>query len=1432
MVGKSAALRCLARIGLFAVVCALLLVPAVAGAADVSFPFLGAQTQATWAIQGFSVQWALFGGLSGSDGSPLYFLALTAVLVGAMMVVFNDKFQNFTTLGPWFLLVIVMIFAPYNSRLVFTPIGAGDCSGGARATVAGKGNLTPVNLCGFTPQVVAMHVGNVISVLIYEVMKNKDMIGQVDQIINQTAIVADPMIQNVPPQAVKELAQFKNACPNVTDVGPMNAGAGGSTVPGTGATGSLGKLNSSVGDFFNAGAVGARHVAANRPAIILYNSKPSAWNDQQWMEYKNGLKVLHNSYGGGGNTREIVDTSGGESGQVPVATAVEQIIANMRANAPAEPGPGDVAYYFGKADSPETPLMSDTYLAANRSKVATSDVDMVAAYNAGMKDTSRGKIGYLTQLAGSEEGAYLNQMKTGWGVFYSESINGRMSDAWRSKDSDVFGYIPGLNGGTPKAEESANSGWFPGTTFYVRSVGVQRPTYSCEMYGHDVARSVLAQTLTRGQGTNQEDSVCWNNTIRALFDSKMSAADNLPEGYCASGSNLPGNLKQALVSEGGSKDALVNILLKPVLASAAMKGENAGVGGIANGMYGEMGTGITKLMGLSGKTGDAYNGLGGIAASIGQAFASVAGYLSGLKAVATVMVLRSLVEIAFVAVVIVTPLMFLMGVLIPSNAMGMLITVTMGVLVLRLVPATLIIIDTVVTLVMQGAVAASGGGMDEIYTRGIILYAAAGMYTGVIGLTMLIMFKMGSADNFTKLTQLDNAAEQIASTGTKVLTALMTTAGAIAASGALGAVAGSISGKGKAAGAKEFMAESAVKTLGNVNSRMATAAGGAVTDAMTPPPGVKKEDWDKLSAEEKLKHKGIYDSQAATGIDKGEWDKMSMSQREEAFKKLDESKQTEAVAAQAGKAAYLEEERKKAEASTKGLGDKEKEEKIADHMVKAEAAWSSGSVDQNKYVNEAKKTAANDIRTGATALAEGKYGPMSGFGKKLAGMGGMVDGAMATMSGAAWGGLSGLRGGWEAFGEISAIPGAKVIGEILNEGKQAPQRAAAARAMATKYAGKDVGAFKTLGLPLVSGGLRGSMESSAAKQKYFEQEVGVWGTGMAAKGTNKMQSVVSAVTKAGEAKATGTAFAASGLGNMTTADAVLKASIGANEKMASEASQMRWLRELDRHLNDTIGRGVGKLAAAAGEEKGRYSVFENVKGSYVSEAKSRAFRSVFGIKSVDDELDIGSASEDITEAVKEAKKKGSFKKALARRAKLMAPYTDGDDEMFVELVKAGVPQAVASAKRKGASFTTRKHGAHSFINPLDGFMGQGQSTINRVVREKAELANPKSRINLAALNSAFSEVLGDFVAKVGNDEIKVNDRGGGMIAMGIDAKRMQGIADSAFKKLEATMSAENKAMIAGELAAFKEIYMARIDKATTSKDGLFVFDDMKIDKTP
>lgn len=1367
MVGKSAALRCLARIGLFAVVCALLLVPAVAGAADMVFPFMGAQNQATWAIQGFSVQWALFGGLSGSDGSPLYFLALTAVLVGAMLVVFNQKFQNFSTLGPWFVLVIVMIFAPYNSRLLFTPVSSGDCTGGAKVASVVDGKVT--NVCGFTPQVVAMHVGNVISVLIYEVLKNKDMLGLIEDILARTAIVSDPIVQNIPPQAVAELATFKKSCPNVLNIGPkwwMSKKAGAPAGAAEGAWNTPINLFVENNGFFGPGTTGARHVAASRPAIVLYKAKPDAWTDRMafgggggriWDSYKNGLKVLYNAYSPT-KAGQIVDADTGVAGEVPVAAAVDAITTAIRVGNPTV---GDLAYHVSVAPDPNSTELTDDYLLQLRSNMAVGKNDMRADYFKGSGDESIGKLGHFAMLMKSNKD--LMEMPVGWGQFFSESIPSeiRARDARLWESIGIFGYIP-----TIAAAHYLTSTLTADTE--VKTAAVQYPMYSCMEYAHNVARSIFAQTLTEGAGTDAENSTCWNPLVNFIFDESTTelpnnagtSEDPATKIYTCNGngSNLARNVTNVINKDGVSKDSVINALLQPILASASMKASSGGNGlsDLAEQAYGQSArTGLSTLFGgASALTGsnapsNGWSWLTDATATVGQAVAGAMGYLSGLQAAATVTVLKSLVEIAFVAILIVTPLMFLMGLLIPSNAMGMLITVVMGVLVLRLVPATLTIIDAVVGMVMQGAIAASGGGFDQFYTTGIILYAAAGMYTGVIGLTMLLMFKLGSADNFTKLQQLDNAADQIASAGTKVVSALLTTAGAIGLSGALGAAKGAISkdSKGKWDGAKEFMAESAVQTLGKVNSRMSQAAGGAVTDAMTPPHGVKKEDWDKLSAEEKLKHKGIYESKPA-GVSDGDWDKMSMAQREEQFKKLSESEQAAVVAKQAGKAAYMEEERKKAEDAAAGKGDKEKEQSIADHMVKAEADWATA--DQDKYVNKAKETAAKDIRAGATALAEGKYGPMSGFGKKLGGLGGLVDGTMATMSGAAWGGLSGLRGGWEAFGEISAIPGAKVVSEILNEGKQAPQRAAAARAMAAKAnGGKALGAFKTLGLPLVYGGMRGEMESAAAKQKYFDQEVGVWGSGIAAKGTNKMQSVYSAVTKGGEAQATGNAFAMSGLGNVTTAQAALRASVSANEKMASEAANLKWLQELDRHLNDTIGRGIGKLASAAGAEKGRSAAFDTVKGSYLNEAKSRAFRDVFGIKSVGGELSIDDSAAEIFEAVKDVKKKGVLRKTALVRARATSAMP-GADDVEMDVLKSVATDGARHARSQSFTFNDVKIGdglSGTFTNPRELLMGYVEGAGRRI--------KATQDIDLGKLTGAM-DMFNKCMVQVGKSN-KVND---------------------------------------------------------------------------
>jgi hypothetical protein len=95
-----------------------------------SFPDLGfLNEQVTTLLIAFYQQSYFFELIAGQvDGADtnLYFLALTAGLIGALMILLIRKFQKLEVIIPWLLVLILTLLGPYASSLLFYKIGVDD----------------------------------------------------------------------------------------------------------------------------------------------------------------------------------------------------------------------------------------------------------------------------------------------------------------------------------------------------------------------------------------------------------------------------------------------------------------------------------------------------------------------------------------------------------------------------------------------------------------------------------------------------------------------------------------------------------------------------------------------------------------------------------------------------------------------------------------------------------------------------------------------------------------------------------------------------------------------------------------------------------------------------------------------------------------------------------------------------------------------------------------------------------------------------------------------------------------------------------------------------------------------------------------------------------------------------------------------------------
>jgi hypothetical protein len=212
---------------------------------------------------------------------------------------------------------------------------------------------------------------------------------------------------------------------------------------------------------------------------------------------------------------------------------------------------------------------------------------------------------------------------------------------------------------------------------------------------------------------------------------------------------------------------------------------------------------------------------GYLAQFFGQILIAVGAFFTGAVAQAFVGFLQLVVQLTIMALIVLTPFLLLAGVLMPSAAAGVIFVSVIAAFVLQFVPVTMIILNYLGGLIYEIIGATNLAGSTTI--RNMLIIAMSGLYTTVVGLTLYLMFKLGDPSALIgRLGSLDDAAKKAADAGMKATLA--------AAAGALTILGATVGGTGGAL--MKFAA-------GGRGGRLANAAAGAIDGAKSDKP--KKE---------------------------------------------------------------------------------------------------------------------------------------------------------------------------------------------------------------------------------------------------------------------------------------------------------------------------------------------------------------------------------------------------------------------------------------------------------------------------------------------------------------------------------------------------------------------------------------------------------------
>ncbi|HEX2859717.1 MAG TPA: hypothetical protein VHP58_05935 [Alphaproteobacteria bacterium] len=827
---------------------------AQASTATAAFPFFGADNDPNFLYTAFQYQWLFFSGFSGAGSigvGALYYLAITATLVGAILIIINKKYQDFTTIGTWFILVMMMVFAPYNSKLLFYPLLKTAAPSGAVGTQVTAGNQCDPgnkdNICGFTPQVVAAHLASVIYTTIYDVMNSAGLQSAVKQAEIRSALDNDPNLK-ANQEWLNRVNDLAKCAPDNPYILPTNLQPKSDSSTNTPAAteadtpDTFGNVFKSIGSTFGSDNSLAPY------AIGLPTTKPTAWSGQynnQWTNYVNGLKVLYGNYAkGGSNMPGPTNVASGN-----VTEAVNDIITGMQAGSDGIPSNiGKVSSYVVAVPAGDAPINSGP--AVDMRKELATSTDAGLAWRTQITNSGNpASIGFISSKIGSwgGEGSTLNKMPvlrvkfnadTGTGSTGSGQLTGKVQAAnckGRAADAfdDMFSQIAANTGSTAFAGISFN----PLISKFKAAASPEAP---------------LNPSAGAGKAWTADD-ICTPSGVGGVINGMVGSVSNpMGNGLCLT----------AAVSMGGNGldqtvQNLVNFLNQNPGLSAADMGKKLvalvqknTASGVAGGTSSNAINSASKAQGQQLKNINLLgsNSLGQAAGSVmsylGQAVVAGLGYFfGGVMAVAIIQIMQTLIQVVLMAIIIVTPFMFLMGLAVPSNALGMLTVTTMGIFVLKFVPATITLIDFIIGTV-RSAHWFSSNGFNQLTTDGIILLSAGYLFSKIISLTFWILFKMGDTNNLRSLTSIEDAASKIADAGL----AAATTVAAVAGTAVVGFGAAAMGkGPGGMAALKNMAGDKAKSVAERMGVNMSAATRtGELTDDET---SAKKAADDKMLAD-------------------------------------------------------------------------------------------------------------------------------------------------------------------------------------------------------------------------------------------------------------------------------------------------------------------------------------------------------------------------------------------------------------------------------------------------------------------------------------------------------------------------------------------------------------------------------------------------------
>ncbi len=789
-----------------------------------TFPYLSPDiVQRNLLINAFNFQMSMFGAISGGGNlAALNFFALTGCLVGALLIVFNAKYRKAIIIAPWLLVVIITVFAPYGSKLLFYPVAKEALGGGLTGMGAEEvSDCTGDNAarCGFTPQLAAIHAASTVQLMFSDVFRSVGWDGLMQRIEgeenlgNAEELVFTEDIANV------QIPKFKAQCEALGfdrlakiytgSVTPVAAAASSAATSPASSTPILtaGKLIQDLDQFY-AGDM----TNSGPPDIgVFYGDadfQAQNWEPEAKDAYQKGLEKIYSALYEGQHLPIIVGCSSSSS-CMTVDAALEKIdeAGFFRVSNGADALlPGFFFTWKGAQNFTSTSFENPSPADARKcyqGEVSNfgSNVDMTSGnIGAGARpDECANAPIPINSNPNTQQGAYMSLRSSSYADDIYDVQLKAIYDLFGGSTSDqslanmpigVISYNAVSNAPAPSAPQQ----------------GEARGTYDCVAEGKKLIDSIIdsaygeeggkaknfanfAALLKGGEGhanvpevlerthlTNVTEDEANNN---ANFELNKRVNDYLRviNGRFTEARNNPS------INMGSEKDRhalLLTIILKKMeesTAAAKPAVQNSDENAAAE---------ASKTPEVVGSEGLTWLG-GGVAKFLGSWIANIGSAFIGPFSQALIYFLSILVDIAMLALIVLTPFLFMAGLFVPSMAIGVLSVVVMGAFILKFVPVTLIIMNNLGMMIYR-FIDVSGTEESRVM-QSLIIIAMAGLYANLVGMTFFLLFKLGDpAAILGRFTALDGAAKQLADQGMAATLTALAAATTVATGGAAAAL--------------------------------------------------------------------------------------------------------------------------------------------------------------------------------------------------------------------------------------------------------------------------------------------------------------------------------------------------------------------------------------------------------------------------------------------------------------------------------------------------------------------------------------------------------------------------------------------------------------------------------------------------------------------